>query len=106
MSIPADSVRQIGEVQKPRQLPGDPATDFVTLKAEYNDQPQAIANFRRLVHATPRKQVLVFVHGFNNHFEDAVFRFAQFVMMPGGRGRAHSLYLAVEGQPFRLWVWS
>jgi esterase/lipase superfamily enzyme len=31
------------------------------------------------VHATPRKQVLVFVHGFNNHFEDAVFRFAQFV---------------------------
>ncbi|TPV98464.1 MAG: hypothetical protein USCAAHI_02113 [Beijerinckiaceae bacterium] len=79
VSIPPDSVREIGEVQKPRQLPGDPATDFVTLKAEYNDRPQAIANFRRLVHATPRKQVLVFVHGFNNHLEDAVFRFAQFV---------------------------
>ena len=43
VSIPPDNVRQIGEVQKPRQLPGDPATDFVTLKAEYNDQPQAIA---------------------------------------------------------------
>ena len=27
VSIPPDSVRQIGEVQKPRQLPGDPATD-------------------------------------------------------------------------------
>ncbi len=79
VSIPPDSVRQIGEVQRPRQIPGNPATDFVTLKAEYNGRSQAIANFRRLVHAAPRKQVLVFVHGFNNHFEDAVFRFAQFV---------------------------
>jgi Alpha/beta hydrolase of unknown function (DUF900) len=65
-------VRQIGEVQRPRQIPGDPATDFVTLKAEYNDRPQALAAFRRLVRTMPTKQVLVFVHGFNNHFEDAV----------------------------------
>jgi len=79
VSIPPDSVRQIGEVQHPRQIPGNPATDFVTLKADYNDRPQAIANFRRLVHASPRRRVLVFVHGFNNRFEDAVFRFAQFV---------------------------
>ena len=27
----------------------------------------------------PRRQVLVFIHGFNNRFEDAVFRFAQVV---------------------------
>ncbi|MGH6846539.1 MAG: alpha/beta hydrolase [Methylocella sp.] len=79
VSLPPDSVRQIGEVQLPRQIPGDPATEFVTLKADYNDRPRAMANFRRLVHATPKKQVLVFVHGFNNHFEDAVFRFAQIV---------------------------
>jgi esterase/lipase superfamily enzyme len=79
VSIPPDSAREIGEVQKPHQLPGNPATDFVTLKADYNDRRQAMANFHRLVHASPRKQVLVFVHGFNNHFEDAVFRFAQFV---------------------------
>lgn len=79
VSIPPDSARQIGEVQKPRQVPGNPATDFVTLKADYNDRAQAMANFRRMVHASPHKQVLVFVHGFNNQFEDAVFRFAQFV---------------------------
>jgi esterase/lipase superfamily enzyme len=79
VSLPPDSVRQIGEVQLPRQIPGDPATDFVTLKADYNDRTQALAAFRRLVHATPKKQVLVFVHGFNNRFEDAVFRFAQIV---------------------------
>jgi esterase/lipase superfamily enzyme len=79
VSIPPDSVRQIGEVQLPRQVPGDPATDFVTRKADYNDRTQALATFRRLVRTTPKKQVLVFVHGFNNRFEDAVFRFAQFV---------------------------
>ncbi|HEX3496188.1 MAG TPA: alpha/beta hydrolase [Methylocella sp.] len=79
VSLPPDSVRQIGEVQLPRQIPGDPATDFVTRKADYNDRAQALATFRRLVRTTPKKQVLVFVHGFNNRFEDAVFRFAQIV---------------------------
>ena len=61
------------------QVPGNPATDFVTLKADIIDRPQAIAAFSRLVKNTPKRQVLVFVHGFNNHFEDAVFRFAQFI---------------------------
>jgi esterase/lipase superfamily enzyme len=79
VSIPPDRVRQIGEVQWPRQIPGDPATEFVTLKANYIDRPQAIATFSRLVKNAPKRQVLVFVHGFNNRFEDAVFRFAQFV---------------------------
>jgi esterase/lipase superfamily enzyme len=79
VSLPPDSIRQIGDVQLPRQIPGDPATDFVTLKADYNDRTQALATFRRLVRTTPKKQVLVFVHGFNNRFEDAVFRFAQIV---------------------------
>ena len=79
VSLPPDSVRQIGEIQLPHQIPGDPATDFVTRKADYNDRTQALATFRRLVRTAPKKQVLVFVHGFNNRFEDAVFRFAQIV---------------------------
>lgn len=79
ISIPPDSARQIGEVQRPRESPGNPATDFVTLKAEYNDRPQALATLRLLERGSPKKQVLVFVHGFNNRFEDAVFRFAQIV---------------------------
>jgi esterase/lipase superfamily enzyme len=87
VSLPPDSVRQIGEVQLPRQIPGDPATDFVTLKANYNDRAQALATFRRLVRTTPKKQVLVFVHGFNNRFEDAVFRFAQFVHDSGAEAQ-------------------
>src|SRR5450631_2073184 len=79
VSIPPDGSRQIGDVQWRKQIPGDPATDFVTLKADIIDRPQAIASFSRLVKNTPKRQVLVFVHGFNNRFEDAVFRFAQFI---------------------------
>jgi esterase/lipase superfamily enzyme len=87
VSLPPDGVRQIGEVQLPRQIPGDPATDFVTLKADYNDRTQALATFRRMVRTAPKKQVLVFVHGFNNRFEDAVFRFAQFVHDSGAEAQ-------------------
>lgn len=79
VSIPPDGSRQVGDVQWPKQVPGNPATDFVTLKADIIDRPQAIATFSRLVKKAPKRQVLVFVHGFNNRFEDAVFRYAQFI---------------------------
>jgi len=79
VSIPPGSARQLGEVQRPRELPGNPATDFVTLKTNYNDRAQALATLHRLERMVPKKQVLVFVHGFNNRFDDAVFRFAQIV---------------------------
>jgi esterase/lipase superfamily enzyme len=79
VSIPPDGSRQIGEVQWPQQVPGNPATDFVTLKAEEVDRDQAIAIFGRLIKKAPTHQAVVFVHGFNNRFEDAVFRFAQIV---------------------------
>jgi esterase/lipase superfamily enzyme len=79
VSIPPPSARQIGEVQWPRQVPGNPATDFVTLKADVIDRNQALAWFHRTLRTGPKRQVLVFIHGFNNRFDDAVFRFAQIV---------------------------
>lgn len=79
VSIPPTHARQIGEVQWPRSLPGNPATDFVALKAEPLDQAAALKWFNRSVVRTPQRRVLVFIHGFNNRFEDAVFRFAQIV---------------------------
>ncbi|WP_046866181.1 alpha/beta hydrolase [Microvirga massiliensis] len=79
VSIPPASARQIGEVQWPRQVPGNPATDFVTLKADVIDRERALAWFHRTLRTAPRRQVLVFIHGFNNRFDDAVFRFAQVV---------------------------
>jgi len=77
ISIPPDANRKIGEVQLPQQPPGDPATDFVTLKADVITKDQAIASFARLLRESHKKEALVFVHGFNNRFEDAVYRFAQ-----------------------------
>jgi esterase/lipase superfamily enzyme len=79
VSIPPDAARQVGEVQWPQRLPGNPATEFVTTQAEVVDRAKALAWFRQRIRTAPRHQVLVFIHGFNNRFEDAVFRFAQIV---------------------------
>lgn len=79
VSIPPDSARKKGDVQWPRKLPGNPATDFVTVKAEDMDLAQARTWFNAKIKQSPKRQALVFIHGFNNRFEDAVYRFAQIV---------------------------
>lgn len=77
VSIPPDANRKIGQVQWPQHPPGDPAVDFVTLKAEIINKDQAIAAFSRLLRESRKKEALVFVHGFNQRYDDAVYRFAQ-----------------------------
>ena len=79
VSIPPDAVRQIGEVQWPKALPGNPATDFVARRTGIIEKRDAMAIVHDAVRRSPKRQVLVFVHGFNNRFEDAVYRFAQIV---------------------------
>lgn len=77
VSVPPASRRNVGEVQWPTRLPGNPETDFVTLKVDRLEQAQALARLHKAVARVPKRRVLVFIHGFNNRFEDAVFRFAQ-----------------------------
>ncbi len=79
VSIPPDSVRTVGEVQWPKQLPGDPAVNFVTKHTAIINRQTALSLVHSELRHSPKKQVLVFVHGFNNKFEDAVYRFAQIV---------------------------
>ncbi|MCJ2023637.1 alpha/beta hydrolase [Methylobacterium sp. J-067] len=79
VSIPPDATRQPGTVQWPERLPGNPATDFVALRAEPVDRSKVTAWTGKAAHGRGKRHVLVFVHGFNNKFEDAVFRFAQIV---------------------------
>lgn len=79
VSIPPDNVRQAGEVQWPKSVPGNPATDFVTTRLDDMTQPQAVSWFNKQVKKTPGRHALVFVHGYNQRFDDAVFRFAQIV---------------------------
>ena len=77
ISIPPDANRKIGEVQWPLRPPGNPASDFVTLKSEILTKDQAKGALARLLGRSREKEAFVFVHGFNNRYEDAVYRFAQ-----------------------------
>jgi len=79
VSIPPDAARRIGEVQWPTSLPGDPRTNFVTVSADYIDKQAFAASIAAMAKQTGRTKVLVFVHGFNNRFDEAVYRFAQIV---------------------------
>ncbi|SDR62620.1 Esterase/lipase superfamily enzyme [Rhizobiales bacterium GAS113] len=77
VSLPPDGQRKIGDVQWPAQNPGDPSREFVTTRADPLDEAQAMARLNGRVATVPGKRVLVFIHGFNNRFEEAVYRFAQ-----------------------------
>ncbi|MFO1103242.1 MAG: alpha/beta hydrolase [Methylocystis sp.] len=79
VSIPPDSVRMIGEVQWPQAPVPDPATQFTAVHADVLSKEAAIAAFNARIRKTPKRQVLLFVHGYNTRFEEAVYRFAQIV---------------------------
>ena len=79
VSIPPDGARGAGEVQWPSSPPGDPTRDFVTLRVDRMELAQARVDFDSWVAHTPGRRVLVFVHGYNTRFEEAVYRFAQIV---------------------------
>ena len=88
ISIPPDGYRQIGEVQWPDGPNPDPMRSFTTVEARILSKDAAIAEFDKRVRKTPRRQVLVFVHGFNTRFQEAVYRFAQIVPVSFRRRRA------------------
>lgn len=77
VSIPPEANRKVGQVQWPTRLPANPAKDFATLAVNEFTPTQGV----KWVHSnmTKSRRVLVFVHGFNNRYEDAVYRFAQIV---------------------------
>ncbi|WP_407065227.1 alpha/beta hydrolase [Ensifer sp. LCM 4579] len=78
VSIPPEKNRTVGQVQWPKKLPPDPSRDFSTVSVkpiEAGAQSQAWLEG----HLPRSRRVLIFVHGFNNRFEDAVYRYAQIV---------------------------
>lgn len=78
ISIPPDADREIGQVQWPKRLPADPKKDFTTVAVDpLNSEREAEAWLK--THTKKSRRVLVFVHGFNNLYEEAVYRFAQIV---------------------------
>jgi esterase/lipase superfamily enzyme len=85
VSIPPPGIHKVGEVEWPRKLPSNPKTDFATLEADEINKEKAIQWLNVSVKKSPDHSVLVFVHGFNNRYEDAVYRFAQITHDSGAR---------------------
>lgn len=79
VSIPPK--REPGTVQWPKRLPPNPATDFAVTKVQQIDTvPEGRSWLRQHI---KDGHALVFVHGFNNKYEDSVFRLAQIVSDSG-----------------------
>ena len=79
VSLPPDAVRKIGEVQWPTSMPPDPQRSFVTVSANYLDRPSFLSALSAANKRNRSGKVLVFIHGFNNRLDEAVYRFAQIV---------------------------
>jgi len=79
VSIPPIPAHKVGEVEWPSAQQVDPTKEFVALKAERLDRDEALRRFYARLRQTPKRQVLVFVHGYNTRFPEAIYRFAQIV---------------------------
>lgn len=79
ISIPTGVPRQVGEVIWPTSEPPDPTKAFAVVGRVTHTGESARAWFNR----TGNGRALIFVHGFNTRYDEAVFRFAQFVRDSG-----------------------
>lgn len=80
VSIPPNHV--VGELERPKRLPPDPTTEFaIVAPTVYATDDAFIAAVNRELRSIPKgkRDILFFVHGYNNTTSDAVLRLAQFV---------------------------
>ncbi|TZG36034.1 alpha/beta fold hydrolase [Agrobacterium sp. B1(2019)] len=98
VSVPPSKARKIGKVQWPRRYPPNAATEFATLSAASVSGAQVDDWFLSV--AGRRRKVLIFVHGFNNSFAEALYRLAQ-VKTDSGTDAAPILFTwPSRGGPF------
>ncbi|WP_425523704.1 alpha/beta hydrolase [Rhizobium setariae] len=77
VSISIPPKREAGTVQWPKKLPPDPKTDFSVVRVQpLTSRTEALSWINQ---HSRNGHAMVFVHGFNNTYEDAVFRYAQIV---------------------------
>lgn len=80
VSVPAR--HKSGEIEWASTAPGDPKTDFVVRQAGYLEGEKAfVRSLNAQLAARPRgsRKVLLFIHGYNTMFAEALYRFAQVV---------------------------
>lgn len=78
-----------GQLERPHKLPPDPATEFaIVAPAIYGNSSAFVAGINRELAKRPRgkRDVLIFVHGYNTTTSDALLRLGQFVEDTGYEG--------------------
>ena len=81
VSIPPK--RAAGSVEWPRRLPPDPTKDFAVTRV--NELTSVAEGRQWFSQHVVGGHALVFIHGFNNRYEDSVFRFAQIIHDSGAQ---------------------
>ena len=81
-SVSVPPTHEPGQVEWPTSLPGNPNKDFVTRSAAYvPDKATFSRDINRKLAKLPKgkRDVFVFIHGYNTRFPEALYRFAQIV---------------------------
>lgn len=87
VSLPPE--REPGEIRRPMRLPPDARHEATVVDpVRFEDDASFLAALNKEIAARPANQrdVMVFVHGYNNTLSDAVLRVAQFVEDSGFEG--------------------
>jgi len=81
-SISVPPTHKPGQIEWPRTVPGDPEKEFVARSAGYIADKAA---FKRQINARlaklppDKREILVFIHGYNTRFPEGLYRFTQIV---------------------------
>jgi esterase/lipase superfamily enzyme len=71
-----------GGIEWPKQAPGNPATDMMVREAAYRETPaEFLADLKAELAMRPagQRKVVIFVHGYNTMFSEALYRIGQLV---------------------------
>jgi esterase/lipase superfamily enzyme len=94
---------EVGQIERARTLPPDPRTDFTIVDpVVFPNQYGFVAELRGDLRERPRgkRDILLFVHGFNTTLTDAVLRTAQFAHDTGFTGIPVVFSWASRGKTF------
>ncbi len=75
-----------GQIEWPDQIPPDPAYHFVTTDRALLERQQFMSAMRRRAATDEKGRVMVFVHGYNMRYQEAVYWLAQIAHDSGFRG--------------------
>jgi esterase/lipase superfamily enzyme len=81
-SISVPPSHKPGEVEWPDRVPGNPETDFVARKAGYIPDKAAFrqaVNSRLAALPPAKRDIILFIHGYNTRFPEGLYRFTQIV---------------------------